>query len=140
MTAIPKVAMFAVAVVVAFIAACGGEGDDASLVSASKCLVRTDGATVDFVTPLHEAVSGGALRVVLPTNEVQLGFGKDGQEARDIGDEVKATVSGTIAARNYSPDELVAFRENVVLVWKTPPSEQDRKAVESCLESNRSAR
>jgi hypothetical protein len=133
-TPTPKVTRFAAAVMVAFVAGCGGGGDHSSLVPTSKCLVRTDGATVDFVTPLHEAVSGGALRVVLPTNEVQLGFGKDGQEARDIGDEVKAAVAGTIAARNYSPDELVAFRKNVVLVWKAPPSEQDRNAVESCLE------
>jgi hypothetical protein len=125
---------FAVAIAVAFVAGCGGGGDHLSLVSASKCLVRTDGATVDFATPLHEPLSGGALRVDLPTNEVQLGFAKDGQEAREVGDEVRAAVSGTIAARNYPPDELVALRKNVVLVWKAPPSEQDRKAVETCLE------
>jgi hypothetical protein len=79
-------------------------------------------------------MSGGALRVVFPTNEVQLGFGKDSQEAREMGDEVKAGVSGTIAARNYSPDELVAVSRNVVLAWKAPPSAQERAAVESCLE------
>jgi hypothetical protein len=123
-----------VVAVVAFVTGCGGGGDHSSLVSASKCLVRTDGATVDFGTSLHEAVSGGALRVVLATNEVQLGFGKDDQEAREIGDEVKAAVSGTIAARNYPPDKLVVFKKNVVLVWKVPPSEPDRQAVESCLE------
>ena len=72
--------------------------------------------------------------MVFPTNEVQLGFGKDGQEAREVGDEVKAGVPGTIAARNYSPDELVTVRENVVITWKAPPSGQERAAVASCLE------
>jgi hypothetical protein len=104
------------------------------LVSASKCLVRTDGTTTDFGTPLHEAMSGGAFRVEFPTNEVQLGFGNDDQEAREVGDQVKAGVSGTIAARNYSSDELVTVRQNVVLAWKTRPSEQERAAVASCLE------
>ena len=129
-----RVSTFALAVVIAFVTGCGGGGDESSLVSASKCLVRTDGATIDFGTPLHEAMSGGALRVMFPTNEVQLGFGKDGQEAREIGDEVKAGVSGTIAAKSYPPDALVTVSKNVVLAWKAPPSEQARAAVESCLE------
>jgi hypothetical protein len=123
-----------VAVLVAFIAGCGGGGDQSSLVPASKCLMRTDGATTDFGTPLHEEMSGGALRVVLPRNEVQLGFGKDSQEARDVADDVEAGLSGTIAARTHPADELVSVSRNVVLAWEAPPSEQERAAVASCLE------
>jgi hypothetical protein len=37
--------MCAVALVIASIGGCGGRSDEATLVSASKCLVRTDGAT-----------------------------------------------------------------------------------------------
>jgi hypothetical protein len=79
-------------------------------------------------------MTGGAVRVVLPRNEVQLGFGKDGQEAREVADEVEAVLSGTIAARNHSPEELVSVSKNVVLAWKAPPTEQERIAVASCLE------
>jgi hypothetical protein len=129
-----KVSGLAVAVLVASVTGCAGGDDRSSLVSASKCLVRTDGATTDFATPLHEAMSGGAVRVILATNEVQVGFGKDGEEAREIGDEVRAAVSGTIAARNHPPNELVTVRRNAVLAWKAPPTEQERTAVESCLE------
>ena len=92
-----------------------------------------DGATADLSTPLHEAMSGGGIRVTFSHNEVQLGFGKDGQEARKIGDEVRRSYSGTIAAGTYPPDEVVTVRKNVVLAWKAPPSEQERAAVESCL-------
>jgi hypothetical protein len=123
-----------VVLVIASIAGCGGGSDEATLVSASKCLVRTDGATTDFGTPLHEAMSGGALRVVLPRNEVQLGFAKDGQEAREVADEVEAGLSGTIAARNHSPEDLVSASKNVVLAWNAAPTEQERIAVASCLD------
>ena len=125
---------FSVAVLVASLSGCGGGGDQVSLVSASKCLVSIDSATADFATPLHEAMSGGAVRVILPTNEVQIGFGKDGAEANEMGDEVRQGVSGTIAARNYPSNELVAVRRNVVLAWKAPPTEQERTDVESCVE------
>jgi hypothetical protein len=130
---IGTVCIFVLTVAIAFTASCVGGGDQSDLVSASKCLVRVKGATVDFVTPLHEAMSGGGVRVTFPENEVQLGFGKDGDEARKIGDEAKRVASGTIAASDYPPDELVAVRRNVVLAWTAPPSQEERSEVESCL-------
>jgi hypothetical protein len=130
---IPPVSIFVLTVAIAFTASCGGAGDQADLVSASKCLVRVNGATVDFVTPLHEAMSGGGVRVMFPSNEVQLGFGKDGDEARKIGGEARQVASGTIAGGEYPPDELVAVRKNVALVWTVPPSQEERSEVEGCL-------
>lgn len=124
----------AVALAVALTAACGGENHHLSLVSASKCLVRVDGATTDLGTPLHQAMSGGALRVVFPTNEVEVGFGKDGDEAGDVREDIRAGLSGTVAARTNPADELVTVSQNVVLVWKAPPGEQERAAVKRCLE------
>jgi hypothetical protein len=56
-----RASLCAVAGAVAFVAGCGGSGDQVSFVAASKCLVRVDGATIDFGTPLHEEMSGGDL-------------------------------------------------------------------------------
>jgi hypothetical protein len=116
--------------VVLVAASCGGGGSTLYAKQPTvSCLqkqgVPTSGVADDFVA---SSATGGAFRAKLKDDSVTVSFGETLDDARNLDEAYRR-----FHASNVGIDDILRDQQNVVMLWRTHPSDADSSTITGCL-------
>lgn len=129
-------ALAAVAALV--VAGCGGGGGGSSAeaytVDGTKACLVDEGVSIVAVDEAADFVAAsalaGSLGAKLALNRVTIAFGRSEAEGLQI-----EKAYAEYGSKDVPIDQVLERKRNAVLLWAGVPTEQDAKAVRSCLKS-----